>query len=204
MLKDALIDKYKKYFPNSNEKNCLKIHYKYGNKLSVNLFFDSYDKDCFGFYMSLICSTDYYFTPLNIDYLDTNRKWFLDKLPKLMLWNILAGKNNLDSFCNDIKERIKNYIENEEILKCSYDDNDFKKAIQFTEKNQAQKPFLSHIRKMQDKKMGESHFKMLQNNFDIPLKILQKLQNSNRTIVTTSDPSKRKKLTIILQVCYEN
>lgn len=129
---------------------------------------------------------------------------FLDKLSKVMLWNILAGTNNLDSFCNDIKERIKNYIENEEILKCSYDDNDFKKAIQFTEKNQAQKPFLSHIRKMQDKKMGESHFKMLQNNFDIPLKILQKLQNSNRTIVTTSDPSKRKKLTIILQECYEN
>lgn len=203
MLKDALIDKYKTYFPNSNEKNCLKIHYKYDNKLSVNLFFDGYDKDCFGFYMALICSTDYYFTPLNIAYLDTNQKWFLDKLPNSMFSSVLKDRK-LDFFCEDMKERINSYIENEEILKCTYDDDDFKRTIKFTENNQAQKPFLSHIRKMQGKTMGEFHFKILQNDFDIPLGILKKLQNSNRTVVTTSNPSKRKKLTIILQEYFKN
>lgn len=198
MLKKDLIDIYKRHFPKYNQKDCLKIHYEY-NKVNVNLFFDFYDSECIGFYLVLLYNDDCYFTPLNADNLDNNKKWFLEKIPTPILGNIKDENKKLDSFCNNLKEHIRDCIKNEQILKCNYGDSDFKKALKFTKKETDNKPFLYHIRYMNDKKMSPQQFYKLSNNFNIPIQTLQDLQKSNRTIITTSDISKRKTLIIILK-----
>lgn len=185
---------YKKYFPAHNKQNCLKISYKYKN-VDVNLFFDFYDSDCANFFITLLYEEDYYFTPLNINKLDNNEKWFLNKIPQKILKKIMVN-TKLDLFCQNLKEHVENHIKNEQILKCNYNDKDFKKSLKFTQNEIENKPFLSHIRNV---RMSEKQFKKNLTHFDIPYNTLKYLQRKNRTIITTCDPSKRKTLTIILQ-----
>lgn len=199
MLED-LIAEYEKYFLNENKNGCLKIHYQCNN-VSVNLFFDAYDKKSLALCIVLSYDKEDYLTSLNVrNILETNKTIYLKECPKLILHQILSSERKMDSFYKNMREHIRDYIvksKNQQInLKCDYGDKSFQNALEKSKNQQYRTPFLHHIR---NTTMSEKQLTKLRDELDIPEEILIKLQTIGRTIVTTNDSLKRRTLTMILE-----
>ncbi|MBQ7270214.1 MAG: hypothetical protein IJP87_03190 [Campylobacter sp.] len=182
-LKLFLIDKYNK-LTNRNKSDCLKISYQF-NGVQVNLYFDAYDNENVSLNLILLYEKDCYYTSLNLRCL-TNQKSFLPNCPRNILYKIL--NSDLTHFYESMREHIRN--ENFNVEEYDYD---FIKVASKREDND--KPFLSHLRKAN---MQESHLKELNDKFNISKEVLYAIKKAQYTIVTTSDPKKRKNLTVIL------
>ncbi len=182
-LKNILIDKYNKT-TKRNSGDCLKLFYKFNN-VAVNLYFDAYDIDNISFYLVLIHDKFCYCTSLNINYIMT-RNQYLNAVPPEILNKIING--NLNKFYDVMREHIKNNEFNVQQY-----DRSFSMAL--VNQNDEDKPFLYHLRKA---KMQDKHFKKLNLEFNFPKNTLKSIKKAGYTIVTTSDPYKRKKLTIAL------
>lgn len=110
-------------------------------------------------------------------------------VPKEILRQIL-GNGNLKDFYNNMRE----HIIHDNIQEGNYEDYEFRNGLK-SNKNEDKNPFLSHLRK---KTMSENQFDFLNTKFNISKYILQKIKAKGYTIVTTTDFSKRKSLTLIL------
>lgn len=197
MLNDLILE-YKRCFPNGDKNDCLKISYKY-NSVSVNLFFDAYDEESLALSIILNYEKEYYFTPMSIDILKPNKKFFLKDCPNAILHQIRLHKINLDSFYADMREHIEYYItksKNQQVnLKCDYNDECFRESLGKSKSEHYITPFLHHIR---NTKMSKEQFTRLKDELSIDKETLKKLQKNGKTIVTTNDPLKRKTLTMVL------
>ena len=114
------------------------------------------------------------------------RNQYLNAVPPEILNKIING--NLNKFYDVMREHIKNNEFNVQQY-----DRSFSMAL--VNQNDEDKPFLYHLRKA---KMQDKHFKKLNLEFNFPKNTLKSIKKAGYTIVTTSDPYKRKKLTIAL------
>ncbi|EAK0492668.1 hypothetical protein AAH52_09040, partial [Campylobacter upsaliensis] len=80
------------------------------------------------------------------------------------------------------------------IQESDYEDYEFRNGVK-SNTNNDKNPFLSHLRKTP---MSENHLNFLNTQFNISKYILQKIKAKGYTIATTTDFSKRKSLTLIL------
>ncbi len=204
MLRE-LIAEYQRHCLDEGKNSCLKIHYQY-NGVNVNLFFDAYDSESLALCVILNDKNEYYLTPLNIHkILEINKKPYLKECPKSILRKLCSSEGKLDLFDKDMREHIRYYLtkskEQQINLKCEYSDESFQKALEKSKNKQYNTPFLHHIRSAT---MSKEHFIKLGYKLNISKEVLMGLQQQGRTIVTTNDPSKRRKLTIILkEIGYE-
>lgn len=185
---EQLVEKYNE-LEHKAPYTCLKYHYKY-NSVNVNLFFDAYDRKSLSFYLILSYEKKYYYTPLNI--VNTNiQTEYLKKIPQEILKQILV-ENKLIDFYNYMEE----YIMNNEPIPNSYSkDKIFKNTLNYS-KDKTDLPFWHHIRRT---RMSDETLNKLSAKADIPIDILRSIQKKNLTLVRTSDISKRKELTVILE-----
>ena len=182
LLQEYIALKYK------SQSTCLKYYYQY-NGVNVNLFFDAYEEEALTFNMILIYDKNYYFTPLNIKN-SKIRKEYLTQIPLQICHQILVD-NQLDDFFHGIEE----YILSNSPFPIYYSgDKIFVNTLKYSKQN-VDLPFWHFLRhtRMKDKTLEE-----LSERADISRKALKKIQAANMTLVRTSDPLKRKKLTIIL------
>lgn len=185
-LKTHFIQRYN--FLNIKEPNeCLKLSYQY-NLIKVNLYFDFFNNDIANLFLVLKLDDIYYYTSLNIDILTKTNPYLID-IPK----NILA-KMTVDKQLNNFYNKMREHILNGKFEKNSYDDIYFKKGI-ITIKDKIKNPFLHHLRKAN---MTSNHFKLLKEHLNIDIDVLKAIQNTGFTIVTTTNPYKRKTLRVIL------
>lgn len=190
MLEKLLISKYHKEFQKNKSDSCLKLRYQYKD-VTINLYFDAFDDPYTTLNVILIYGKDYYFSPLIID--GDNVRGYLTDLPYSMQKRIIIDKS-LNNFYNVMAQKISNspwkainYLE----------DNCFKK-IYFNKKSTQSKdnlPFISGLRKSN---MSKETFERLCKRKDIELSELRYIKENGYTVVRTSDPQRRKKLSGLL------
>ena len=195
--KEKLLEEYRGLsFP--KETTAIKYWYQY-NFVNVNIFFDAFDKDNPNLAMVLAYDNSYYYTSLNIKNTSITKE-YLAKIPANILEQILDENNMLDSFFNNIEEHI---ISNKARW-INYSNNEiFSRTLRNTlrdSKGRKDLPFLSGIKRVP---MSNEMFNTLTQTMGIDKTILEKIQSSGITMVRTSDPTRRKKLTIILDGIVE-
>lgn len=193
--KEKLLEEYRSLkFP--KETTAIKYWYHY-NQINVNIFFDSFDDENPNLSMVLVYDKSYYYTSLNINNTSISKE-FLVEIPKDILEQILDENKKLDTFFKSIEDHIA-------ISKVKYinyeNDVIFSNTIKYCQKiKRKDLPFLYGIRKVP---MSNEMLNTLNETMSINIKILKKIQEHRMTIVRTSDPKKRKKLTIILDGILE-
>ncbi|EAH7846341.1 hypothetical protein GAO61_01555 [Campylobacter jejuni] len=166
--------------------DCLKLSYQY-HQVKVNTYFDYYE-NTFNLFLVLNYEKSYYFTPLNIDNLIVKNP-YLNDVPKEILGQILDN-GSLKDFYDNMRE----HMIHDDVQKSNYEDYEFKNGLK-SNKNNDKNPFLSHLRKTP---MSENHLNFLNAQFNISKYILQRIRAKGYTIVTTTNFSERKSLTLIL------
>lgn len=151
----------------------------------MNLYFDGYDKNYPSTSIILAMDKSYYITSFNVDNFDEKNQ-YLDKIPDPIL-NLIKDENNkLTSFYNEMRKRIKE----DNFQNISYSsDIVFNNTMQCNKNKENGNPFFHYIRATA---MTPEHFKKLFHSMNISKEILTKIQQAGFTIVTTSDPNKRK------------
>jgi len=169
---------------------AIKYRYMY-NGVNVNLYFDEYDPDNPCMSMILSYEKEYYYTSLNVK--DTNiTKEYLEEIPKSILECILDFDAKLDGFFNSIDKHILN---NDYCVINYKKDTYFVNTMKYN-KNRSDLPFLHTIRKV---RMTNETLCKLYETMGIDKEILKEIQNKGFTLVRTSDPERRKELTLILE-----
>ncbi|EAJ7109735.1 hypothetical protein YZ59_04175 [Campylobacter upsaliensis] len=166
--------------------DCLKLSFQY-HQVKVNIYFDYYE-NTFNLFLILSYGKSYYFTPLNIDNLIVKNP-HLNDAPKEILRQILDN-----SSLKDFYDNMREHIIHDDIQESDYEDYEFRNGVR-SNTNNDKNPFLSHLRKTP---ISENHLNFLNTQFNISKYILQKIKAKGYTIVTTTDFSKRKSLTLIL------
>ncbi|EAH5886770.1 hypothetical protein CYI61_04360 [Campylobacter upsaliensis] len=166
--------------------DCLKLSFQY-HQVKVNIYFDYYE-NAFNLFLILSYGKSYYFTPLNIDNLIVKNP-HLNDAPKEILRQILDN-----SSLKDFYDNMREHIIHDDIQESDYEDYEFRNGVR-SNTNNDKNPFLSHLRKTP---ISENHLNFLNTQFNISKYILQKIKAKGYTIVTTTDFSKRKSLTLIL------
>jgi hypothetical protein len=195
--KEKLLEEYRGLsFP--KETTAIKYWYQY-NLVNVNIFFDAFDKDNPNLAMVLAYDNSYYYTSLNIKNTSITKE-YLAKIPANILEQILDENNMLNSFFNNIEE----HIISKRARWINYSNNEiFSRTLRNTlrdSKGRKDLPFLSGIKRVP---MSNEMFNTLTQTMGIDKMILEKIQSSGITMVRTSDPTRRKKLTIILDGIVE-
>jgi len=190
--KEKLLKEYRGLtFP--KETTAIKYWFQYKN-VNINIFFDAFDKLSPSLSMVLIYNKSYYYTSLNIKNTEISKE-YLAEIPPDMLKQILDN-NILDSFFNSIDE----HIAKEKAIYINYiNDKIFKNTLKYYKKRN-DLPFLSGIRRVP---MSDKMFNILSETMGIDRTILQQIQEHGITLIRTSDPNRRKKLTIILDGVLE-
>ena len=174
--------------------NSSVIKYRFKvNSVNVNIYFDEYDKNIPNLSMILIKDNNYYYSSLNILKPEIDVQ-YLEAIPSDILQSILKD-NKLDDFF----KKIENFILENDCYTTSYkNDYIFKNTMFYSVKNKNRKdlPFLQGCRHA---KMTEFTYYQLQNTLGINSNILDKVRARNLTLVRTSDISRRKKLTLVLE-----
>lgn len=180
---NILRKKYQKHYRNNNNsQNCIKLHYQY-NCINVNLYFDAYDINLPAAFMILTDKKLYYITSLNVNHLEEKNQ-YIDEIPNQLLEKIKDKNNKLATFYDDMRKHIRN----DEFRNTTYNDIIFKNTVKYN-KHEENNPFFYHLREVH---MTSKQFNKLFSNLNISKETLIKVQKEGFTIVTTSDPSKRK------------
>lgn len=188
--KEKLLKEYQ-VLTHPKETTAIKYWFQY-QSVNVNIFFDSYDDNNLNLSMVLIYEGSYYYTSLNINNLALTKEYLIE-IPNNILKQLLDENNMLNNFFKSIEDHIASnnakYINYE-------NDIIFSNTIRYCKKNKRKDlPFLFGVRKVP---MSNEMFNILNETMSIEYNILKKIQNNKMTIVRTSDPKKRKKITIIL------
>lgn len=168
---------------------CIKYYYIY-NKVNVNVYFDSYDKNNILLCLVLAFEKKFYYYSLNTsDYL---RKEYLPSIPKSILEQILDEDNTLNDFYSKLEYKILNTN--------SFDtkytkDKFFTNTIAYSVKRE-DLPYLWHLRRAN---MSDETYKLLIQTTNISHKNLINLKNNGWTIVRTGDIKKRNNLSVIMK-----
>lgn len=194
-MQQETIDKLKKDYSRMEiQANSSVIKYRFKvNSVNVNIYFDEYDKNIPNLSMILIKDNNYYYSSLNILKPEIDVQ-YLEAIPCDILQSILKD-NKLDDFF----KKIENFILENDYYTTSYkNDYIFKNTMFYSVKNKNRKdlPFLQGCRHA---KMTEFTYYQLQNTLGINSNILDKVRARNLTLVRTSDISRRKKLTLVLE-----
>lgn len=191
--KEKLLEEYSKLnFP--KETTAIKYWYQY-KLVNVNVFFDSFDENNPNLAIVLAYDKSYYYTSLNIKN-TTISKEYLAKIPTNILGQILDENNTLDPFFSNIEEHIA--LNRAKWINYN-DDKIFSNTLKYY-KDRKDLPFLSGIKRVP---MSNEMFNTLRQTMGIDKTILKKIQSNGMTMVRTSDPKRRKKLTIILDGVLE-
>ncbi len=186
--KEYLIELYNR-LPNRNNDTCIKFRYQYKD-VEVNLYFDAFDPNSVSFAMILSYEKKYYYTLLNI--LQTNTKSeYLPEIDKSILMKILKD-NKLDEFF----EVMEHHLLNGEFVTVHYFKDTCYKNTFKCNNPQEDLPFWWHLKKV---RMAKKTLLKLFARTDISLGTLQEIQKRGYTLVRTSDPNLRAKITIILE-----
>lgn len=193
--KEKLLKEYRG-LKNPKETTAIKYWYQY-KQVHVNIFFDSFDDENPNLSMVLVYDGSYYYTSLNINNTAISKE-FLTGIPKGILNQILDFNNTLDDFFKNIEDHIAinkvKYINYEK-------DRIFSNTVKYSEKTERKDlPFLFGLRKVP---MSNKMFRTLIETMSIDINILRKIQQHQMTIVRTSDPKKRKKLTVVLNEVFK-
>lgn len=186
--KDYLVNIYNN-IPKKTKATCLKFYYQYNN-VNVNVYFDAFDSQSVGLSIVLAAEKNYYYTPLNILNNGITTE-YLSKIPHQILEKILVD-NRLDDFYENMEKHLLN---TEPYFNYYNEDTYFVNTIKYAQ-NKLDLPFWSHLRKVP---MTDDTLYKLNARADITFDILRKIQQEGYTLVRTSDPEKRNKLTIILE-----
>lgn len=185
--KDHLVNIYNK-IPEKTKATCLKFYYQYNN-VNVNVYFDAFDSQSVALSIVLAAEKNYYYTPLNI--LNTGMiTEYLSEIPHQILEKILVD-NHLDDFYENME---KHLLEDKPYFNYYNEDTYFVNTIKYAQ-NKLDLPFWWHLRKVP---MTDDTLYKLNARADITFDILRKIQQEGYTLVRTSDPEKRKELTLIL------
>ncbi len=168
---------------------AVKYYYLY-NDVNVNLYFDAYDNDNPLFSIVLSYNSDYYYTPLSI-ITNERRKEYLTDIPSGILERILDESIKLDDFFNSIDEHIVN---GKHWIIGYKDDKIFTNTLKYSS-HMEDLPFLWTSRRA---RMTDDTLERLVEKLSIPRDVLKAIQSNGRTLVRTSDASKRKNLRLIL------
>lgn len=185
--KDHLVNIYNK-IPEKTKATCLKFYYQYNN-VNVNVYFDAFDSQSVALSIVLAAEKNYYYTPLNI--LNTGMiTEYLSEIPHQILEKIIVD-NHLDDFYENME---KHLLEDKPYFNYYNEDTYFVNTIKYAQ-NKLDLPFWWHLRKVP---MTDDTLYKLNARADITFDILRKIQQEGYTLVRTSDPEKRKELTLIL------
>jgi len=187
--KEKLLEEYSR-LKSPKETTAIKYWYQY-KCVNVNIFFDAFDGENLSLSMVLVYEKSYYYTSLNINNSRISKEYLVE-IPRDILEQILDENNMLDNFFKSIEEHI--VLENATFINYN-NDKIFSNTLKYY-KNRKDLPFLFGIRKVP---MSNKMFNTLSETMSIDKTILKKIQENGITIVRTSDPTKRKKLTIILK-----
>lgn len=186
--KAYLIDMYND-IPKKTKDVCLKFYYQYNN-VNVNVYFDAFDNQSVVLCMVLAAERKYYYTTLNI--LNTGMtKEYLSEIPPQILEKILVD-NHLDDFYENMEKHL--LTDNPYFISYN-DDTYFVNTIKYSNV-ELDLPFWKCLRKVP---MSDDTLYKLSTRADITFDILRKIQQEGYTLVRTSDPEKRKELTLILK-----
>lgn len=167
---------------------CLKYYYTYRGA-NVNLYFDAFDKSSLSFCMILAADQKYYFTPLNILEDEMNREYLAD-IPTEILSKILVDKK-----LNDFYTNMENHILQDTPKINYYSTDTFFKRTTSYQKGKIDLPFWQGTKRV---RMSEKTLISLSHRADISIDSLRKIQRNNLTLVRTSNPERRRDLTLIL------
>lgn len=193
-MQQATIDKLEDDYDNlkfKGNESVVKYFYQYNN-IHVNVYYDRFDIKLPNLSTILVYKKSYYYTSLNI--LNPRiKKQYLEDIPQEILSNILVN-NELDDFFMTME---KNIINSDKVIGSSYKfDRVFNNTMQFKVKNSRNDlPFLQGLR---HGNMSNEAFNRLQVTFGIEKDILRKVKDRGFTFVRTSDISRRKDLTLVL------
>lgn len=188
-VRDRLIEEYSK-LELKRQFTALKYHFKHNN-INVNIFFDAYVDKVPSMSMILAYEKKYYYTSLNISNTEV-RTEYLEKVPFVILNQILDENNHLNAFFADIE----NHILNDDKIVINYErDICFINTMKYS-RSRTDVPFLNSLRKM---KMTNDTLERLSETMGIEREILEKIQSAGFTIVRTNDVNKRKSLTAIIE-----
>jgi len=169
---------------------CIKYSFQFNN-VTVNLYFDMFDKHLTSLNLVMIYLCNYYYTSLNASNVNIPPQ-YLEQIPNEILSEILDENKTLTSFFAKINDAILN----KQPVRASYSkDLQFKEATKCN-MNKENLPFLRHLR---NTRMQDETLKLLHATMDIPYKVLKAIQKHNMTLVRTAKLEYRKQLTLILQ-----
>lgn len=186
--KEYLVNIYNN-IPEKTKATCLKYYYQYNN-VNVNVYFDAFDSQSVALSIVLAAEKNYYYTPLNILNNGMTTE-YLSKIPHQILVKILVD-NSLDDFYENME---KHLLEDKPHFNYYNGDTYFVNTIKYAQ-NKLDLPFWWHLRKVP---MTDDTLYKLNARADITFDILRKIQQEGYTLVRTSDPEKRKELTLILE-----
>lgn len=169
--------------------SCLKFHYEY-NSVHVNVYFDAFDIQSLSLSIVLMYNQEIYFTSLNIVNNEIENRY----LPNLTyeIKNHILVDNRLDDFYNNMEEHLSN---DTPYCNYGYDDKYFRRGVS-NASNANALVFWSHIRRV---RMTDQTLNQLYTQNNISYETLLAIQNNGLTLVRTADPTRRKKLTLILK-----
>lgn len=167
---------------------CLKYHYIYQGT-NVNLYFDAFDKRSLSFCMVLVADGKFYFTPLNILEDEMNKEYLAD-IPTEILSKILV-----DNKLNDFYTNMENHILQDAPTTNYYSTDTFFKRTTSYQKGKIDLPFWQGTKRV---RMSDKALMSLSHRADISIDSLRKIQRNNLTLVRTSNPERRRDLTLIL------
>lgn len=188
-VRDRLIEEYSK-LELKRQFTALKYHFKHNN-VDVNIFFDAYDDKVPSMSMILSYEKKYYYTSLNISNTEV-RTEYLEKIPFVILEQILDENKHLNAFFTDIEE----HILNDDKIVINYErDICFINTMKYS-RSRTDLPFLFSLKKV---KMANDTLERLSETMGVEREILKKIQSAGFTIVRTDDVNKRKSLTAIIK-----
>lgn len=188
-VRDRLIEEYSK-LELKRQFTALKYYFKHNN-VDVNIFFDAYDDKVPSMSMILAYEKKYYYTSLNISNTEV-RTEYLEKIPFVILEQILDENKHLNAFFADIEEHILNDVK----IVINYErDICFINTMKYS-RSRTDLPFLFSLKKV---KMANDTLERLSETMGVEREILEKIQSAGFTIVRTDDVNKRKSLTAIIE-----
>lgn len=190
-VRDYLIVEYNKLELKSRF-TALKFHFKHKN-VNVNIYFDAYDDRVPSMCMILAYERKYYYTSLNIRNTGVQVE-YLEKIPSVILKQIVDESNHLNAFFADIEDHILN---DDKIVINYKRDVYFINTMKYS-RLRKDLPFIHFLKKV---KMGKNTLKQLSQTLGVEIEILKKIQSAGFTIVRTEDINKRKSLTAIIENC---
>ncbi len=198
-MKDTVIKKLMDEYnsiAHKGEETCVKYCISINDDVIVNLYFDNFDIDNPNLVMIIVCDRIFFFT--NLAYKSGRFSNFINFINESsndyrVISKILDEHKTLNAFYAKIENNILRDI-GRTILYTS--DNIFCNTIRYNKKANEELPFVQTIKKA---KMTDKMYRYILETSGISNDLLDKFRSAGYTFVRTGDPSKRNKISFLLQ-----